>query len=242
MATVKAPDARKRARVVVCGNMIEPSLSNQDEVQDVVGVPSKKKDWSNYASGLDGTAMRMVLRLAGHHQWTVGSIDVKTAFLLAPRRGRGLLAVRPPRILVQAKIIDENELWLVDRALYGLQASPADWSCFRDHEMTSWTWSKLGRSFFLRVTEEPNLWQVVEQVTKTDDGSTVEADPEVALQVVGFLVVYVDDLMVVADGEVAGGLIEKVQATWTCSTPSWLSSTEPLKFCGFELLKGEKKF
>ena len=112
VATVKAPDARKRARAVVCGNHIEPSLSSQ-ELQDAVGRPSKKKDWSNYASGLDGTAMRMVLRLAGHSQWTVGSIDVKTltAFLLAPLGG--LLAVRPPRILIQAKLIDEDEVWLV---------------------------------------------------------------------------------------------------------------------------------
>lgn len=37
----------------------------------------------NYAGGIDGTALRCVLRLnVAHEQWSLATVDVKCAFLL----------------------------------------------------------------------------------------------------------------------------------------------------------------
>ena len=78
VTTIKAPHGRHRARVVICGNML--TAMNGDKEQ----TPVDKKD--NYASGVDGTAIRCVLRKAAHEKWGIAAVDVKGAFLLAPRK------------------------------------------------------------------------------------------------------------------------------------------------------------
>ena len=160
VTTVKAPHGKMKARLVVCGNMVEASVDAQTEDQEKEGLSeylNKAKSRDTYASGADAATIRATLRHAGDRGWGCASIDVRTAFLLAPRRGTGLLAVRPPKILVSANICSSNEMWLVDRALYGLQSSPSDWGAFRDGEMNHWTWSKGNRSF--RLEESRRSWQ-----------------------------------------------------------------------------------
>lgn len=130
VATVKAPNGRRKARVVVCGNMVEPSLDEQqaeiaaeaegDSNQGSRGSTyrTRAKGYEHYASGTDGTVIRAVLRKAAEERWQGATVDVRTAFLLAPRKGGGeTLIVRPPRILLEAGIIGESELWRVDKAL-----------------------------------------------------------------------------------------------------------------------------
>ena len=226
VATVKAPTGKKKARIVVCGNMIEASVDEQlQEVES--GHKTKKKTADCYASGIDGATVRSTLRKAGERAWEVATIDVRTAFLLAPRRCEaGILVVRPPRILVEAKLVPEDVVWRVDKALYGLQSSPADWGSFRDAEMTGWKWSRGDTECCLMATKEGNLWQICGR--KKGDGGpwTVE----------GHMVVYVDDLLITGEGPVVQSMLEKIQEKWTCSPPSWMSET-PIKFCGLEISK-----
>ena len=66
--TRKAGDGRRRARIVCCGNYMESRTG--DEV---------------YASGADATQLRAMLRVASLHNWHCLSLDVKSAFLLAPK-------------------------------------------------------------------------------------------------------------------------------------------------------------
>ena len=118
-------------------------------------------------------------------------------------------------------------MWVVDRALYGLQTSPSDWSVFRDGKMGSWTWSKGDRSFRLECTREPNLWRIKE---KSVDGTDVT---------VGHILVYVDDMLVTGETEVIESYLDHVRGVWQCSPPEWLSRDGPaVKFCGFELKEG----
>lgn len=67
----------------------------------------------------------------------MGTGDVKTAVLLAPRpdEQERLLVARPPRILVDAGICKESELWEISHAVYGLNDAPANWSAVRDSEL-----------------------------------------------------------------------------------------------------------
>ena len=231
VATIKSPDGRRKARIVVCGNLVEPSLDEQlsenDSEHDGQGVAAfrtKKRTFDTYASGVDGTTVRATLRKAAAMKWSAATTDVRTAFLLAPRREQhGVLVVKPPRVLVDANIISADEYWLVTRALYGLQTSPADWSVFRDNSMQSWSWRRGEATCMLRSTPEPNLWQVVEKEGEGD------------ARVRGYLVVYVDDVLAVGPRDVIESTLAMIQRTWKCAEPSWITDPGGLKFCGFEI-------
>ena len=94
-----------------------------------------------YAGGIDALTFRIILAYVSQFSdWTACSLDIKTAFLNAPVRGGGqingnadpLIIVRPPFILVQLGLLQNNHRWLVRRALYGLKTSPCDWAQHRD--------------------------------------------------------------------------------------------------------------
>ena len=132
---------------------------------------------------MDGTTVRATLRKTAAMGWSAATTDVRAAFLLAPRREQhGVLVVKPPKVLIDAHIVDPDEYWLVTRALYGLQTSPADWSVFRDSSMQSWSWRRGSATCMLRSTAEPNLWQILER------------EPEKGEKVSGYLVVYMSTM------------------------------------------------
>ena len=62
-----------RARAVICGNMTSPTA---DPAPGPAG---------SYASGADGTLIRCAVRRAAHKGWMMSALDVKSAFLQAPR-------------------------------------------------------------------------------------------------------------------------------------------------------------
>lgn len=155
VTTVQAPNGRRRARAVICGNLVA-SLNGSTEKE-----PGDEP--STYAGGVDGTALRSVFRKAAHEGFTIGTVDVKTAFLLAPRQeGRKLLITRPPRVMVEAGVRRSDEYWLVDGAMYGLDSSRSDWAAFRDHAMSGFRWSENGKTFKLVRTPEQNIWAICE--------------------------------------------------------------------------------
>ena len=228
VATIKAPDGKYKARVVVCGNRVESSVDGQEDGAEESMFASKEKTFDHYAAGIDGPTIRATLRHAGQRNWQGAVTDVKTAFLLAPRRASsGLLVVKPPKVLVEAQVIPPEELWSVSKALYGLQSSPADWSHYRDKELSSWRWKRGGLSYSLRQSSESNLWAIC-------------VDAGQSKKVVGRLVVYVDDLLVLGEDETVTSVLEEVQRHWTCSSPEYLGAESKVKFCGFELRKTEK--
>ena len=61
----------------------------------------------------------------------------------------------PPKLLVQAGICPPDERWVIQKAAYGLEASPADWSSFRDQRVKKFEWSSNGRAFWMRQMVEP---------------------------------------------------------------------------------------
>ena len=72
----KGGTGAKRARAVICGNMATPGADP----------PPENSPGGAYASGADGTLIRAAIRQAAHQEWRVSSLDVKSAFLQAPRR------------------------------------------------------------------------------------------------------------------------------------------------------------
>ena len=217
--TIKAPNGRHRSRIVICGNMVEDMHS---------GEPSRGADKQElYAGGVDGVSARCVFKKAAHCQWEIATVDVKCAFLLAPRQcSKRLLLTRPPRVFVDAGICQKDEVWEVSTALYGLETSPADWSLYRDSIISKLKWEQDGRECRLQRTTEQNLWKLCSRpLGKTEADETED----------GFVIVYVDDILATAPHDRLEGLFARIREEWTTSDPEWVSTKGWVKFLGYEL-------
>eukprot|EP00438_Fugacium_kawagutii_P034696 Skav231167 [mRNA] locus=scaffold3252:295373:295996:+ [translate_table: standard] len=70
-----------------------------------------------YAGGTGATEERSILRKASLHQWDSLILNIKTAFLRAPRdHSREIVIVQPPNIFFSAGLCEPGTLWLVDRS------------------------------------------------------------------------------------------------------------------------------
>ena len=209
--TIKAPSGRRKARIVICGNRIEKADGGQQSVE-----VEKSSPFSTHAGGADGTLLRCLTRKAAAEDWTVASLDVATAFLLAPRRAASqcLLIMKPPRILIEAGICDEGDLWRIENALYGLQSSPADWSSYRNNVLGKLRWMFGTEEFHLVRTSEQNLWKILptkEPINKEDVAQ-------------GYVALYVDDVMAVGNQGLVDSFLAKIQEVWKCSKPEYVST------------------
>ena len=85
-------------------------------------------------------------------------------------------------------------------ALYGLAESPKDWGSYRDGRLRTMTWRKEGQRFHVEATAEAHIWKVV---------CSLEGD-ETTTEVVAYIGVYVDDLMVSARKDVLDSVLEEL--------------------------------
>ena len=149
------------------------------------------------------------MKLAAEREWCLKPIDLKAAFLQAPKRSvkTRTTLVQPPRLVVELGLARAGEWWSVQGALYGLVESPKDWSVHRDQELPLLRWNINGAQYKLVQMEELHLWMVtpVEMTSSWKPGSQ------------GFFATYVDDFLVGAPQEQADAMLEAVQKRWTCS-------------------------
>ena len=112
VATVKPP-GRRKGRIVVCGNFASEKASDTS------------------IGGVCAVALRGTIHAAALNDWSLGTVDVKGAFLQTPRRETGKISVvQPPALLVQTGLAEHGEMWRVHHALYGYVESPSDWGHF----------------------------------------------------------------------------------------------------------------
>ena len=138
------------------------------------------------------------------------------------------MIVVPPKILVLAGVCNPGERWRVHKALYGFPSSPARWSVHRDETFRKFQWfggrvDGEGSRFFLEQTPEGNLWKVFEESPKGVKGC------------VGHIIVYVDDVMIMAPAAVRAGFLGRLKREWNISTPEEVQRDSWVRFCGFEL-------
>ena len=233
---LKPPDAKKRARIVGCGNYVELRDRNQERASSLSSpVTDRVYDRKAlYASGLDMDALRIQLRFsAGQPNWTALMTDVRTAFLLAPARSRGdsrrRVVLIPPKALVKAGLVSESDRFLIIKAVYGLAESPGDWSVFRDSTMKVFEWhTRTGGHRRLRqLVAEPSLWFVVE----VQSNSEMQEPTILAL-----LGVYVDDILLTGVREELDDFYQALAGLWKLADPSWLE--DGIKFCGIQIELG----
>ena len=133
--TRKSGSGAYGSRAVICGNDAGPDNNE------------------HYAGGVDGQQVRTMVRLGALKQWQIGCADIRTAFLNAPRRdNKRLIAMEIPSACRKLQLAGHQEIWLVDKALYGygLTTSPHDWGLHRDEVMPTISWHRQreGREVF----------------------------------------------------------------------------------------------
>ena len=174
----------------------------------------------------------VVLKRAAEEQWKATVLDIRVAFLNAPldeqQETPTMVVLKPPALLIKTGHVKHNEYYLAQKAMYGLRQSPRCWGLHRDGVLRSMN-SDEGHHL-VQSAAEPNLWAILKGEAKNDD---VEGG-----ELKGFLLVYVDDLMVVGDGGTIEVITKMLQAEWETSPPEEVNTKDKVKLLGMELKKG----
>ena len=216
--TRKAPDGKYRSRAVICGNYAQ---ENPETI--------------NYAGGADAVQCRALVRISASKGWQLSGTDIKVAFLNAPKRdATRITACEAPTVFKRLGLANEHSVWVVERALYGLPSSPRDWSIHRDQEIPLMKWTRrvggVERHGRFAASGDENLWRLLE--VEKESGRE---------HWVGLMSVYVDDILIGAEGEARDAAMQSLAETWSISPIEHATAAAPLRFCGFEITKDENE-
>ena len=200
---------RRKTRFVGCGNHI----------------PGGQEDMDLFAAGIDSTSLRTMLAYTIGRPWSYGTTDIRQAFVLAPWRGQRV-ALQPPAIAHELGLAEVGDYWLVEMALYGLRQSPALWSQFRDEQLAQARFTAVinGKEEELKVVQmitDNQIWKIVR--------CEGDQDP------LGFVMVYIDDLLVNALPQAMEAFYSWVAARWECDGLDVLEQGHPIRFLGMEM-------
>ena len=117
---MKAVWSKKEGGVPKCRGVICGNFQAKDPTEQV---------WTAQA---DTASVMCGLRLAQLRGWDVGKLDIKGAFMYAPLPADMHVVVRPPRSWQMMGLVPHGTLWTVQKAVYGLRASPRAWGIERD--------------------------------------------------------------------------------------------------------------
>ena len=132
----------------------------------------------------------------------------------------------PKYAMIQPKVIRDSgdfgeELWMVQRPLYGLRESPMIWSEFRNSKLRQIKIDHNGRRLGLRqAVSESELWVLQDEET---------------LELYGLLVVYVDDLMYMSTQPLVEKLHNQIKALWPTSNLEWVDAKRGVRYLGVEI-------
>ena len=112
--------------------------------------------------------------------------------------------VRPPQILVQLGLIREGVFWKLQKVLYGLRSGPKKWGDHRDEVLKRMKVSveKGNRTQTARCEaceNCANIWKIIEED-----------------KIVGYFLVYVDDVLIVGPQEWVKATIAAFKEQWEC--------------------------
>ncbi|CAE7439048.1 RE1 [Symbiodinium microadriaticum] len=204
--TTAGERCRRKCRMVIWGNHI--ARDGEDQA-------------SLYAAGTSTDALRLALSLAASKRWLAAIADITSAFLLAEwPPGMPRYALTQPKVIRDSGNYGSG-LWVVQRPLYGLRESPAIWSEFRNSKLRQIKINFRGRTLGLKqAVSESELWLLQDEQTK---------------ELHGLLVVYVDDLMYLAEGPVVESLHKAIMAMWPISNLEWIDGAKSVRYLGVEI-------
>ena len=215
----KKPGPKRRFRIVACGNYAEKTSDD------------------TYAAGADAVSVRYALKKAAESSWSGVVIDVKTAFLNAPLYESELaeeaVVIKPPSLLLKLGFARQGEYYKAEKAIYGLRQSPKRWGDFRDQRMLDMVTPS--GYYFRQSVAEPNMWKVLKKTAENEE------QDEILGELHGLILVYVDDMLILALLEVLEEVISTIQKEWATSAPEYLRRGK-IKYLGMELYETDQGF
>ena len=138
------------------------------------------------------------------------------------------MALQPPAIAYELGLAEPGDYWFVLMSIYGLRESPALWSKFRDEQLRQASWTatideKEEKLRLIQMVTDDQVWQIVRQ----------EGDQTP----LGFIMVYVDDILVNSHPEAMTSFYQWVASRWECDSLDVLSEDHPIRFLGMEMHK-----
>ena len=263
--TIKAPDGRRKCRLVACGNFLG---SNEDSKQ------AHKQ--AVYTASIGIETLRMGLTYSARRSHTLVTLDIKAAFLnaqLLPRdrsaaervaeanigarmepnsfegpntseageasySRKEVVALIPPRKLVTKGVFTPQNRLMVRKAVYGLDQdqAPRDWAFLRDSTLPTLKVVCGPKAYKLfRSYSDDNIWLLAQSEPRLGFAAS-ESDCQ-GDGVEGWLAIYVDDVLVAAERELAWAAVRTIQACWQCSSPEELKhdGQQQIRFLGMDL-------
>ena len=108
--------------------------------------------------------------------------------------------------------------------MYGYRKSPRLWGNHRDKTLLKMIIDYFEGFLVLRpLVSEPNLWRVLYQQ---------EGQPDLLM---GLMIVYVDDLLILSNDQVGDLLVKHIQSHWELSPPERIQAEPGTRFLGAEL-------
>jgi len=176
------------------------------------------------ASVPDATTIRTIVALAGGHQWSVLSGDVKGAFLKAPVPDGQSFLIRFPRIWEELGVVCADTLYESSVAMYGRRESPRWWTLHRNRKF---------RDLVITTKYGVNL-RLVQGLVDSNVFKAVDANGVVH----AYVVAYVDDLLITGpDQDELTSILDEIEELWELSSRHLVTPTngEELTFLGYEL-------
>ena len=157
--------------------------------------------------------------------------------------------VTPPPILVKMDIVKPNAVWHVKKAIYGLREAPRLWQQERDQKLRDLEFMYKDKfAHLVQSHTHPSLWFIAEGPRVSTQGiplfdHSLRSDEWTARlhdhHILGYVGVYVDDLLIAGHRSLNDSLIKAVQQVWKTSTPEHLGPDPDcvpvLRFLGMNL-------
>ena len=191
-----------------------------------------------------------MLSLSCSAETTWSSIDITSAFLNADIHDDDTVLVTPPPILVKMDIVKPNTVWHVKKAIYGLREAPRLWQQERDQKLRDLEFMYKGKACSSCPKLYPSKPMVhcrrcprvstpgippFDHCLRSDEWTARLHDH----QILGYVGVYVDDLLIAGPRSLNDSMIRAVQEVWKTSAPEHLGPDADcvpvLRFLGMNL-------
>ena len=224
-------DYKHKSRLVICGNF------------------AAWGEHSTTTTNLDAPLLRLMLSLACSADTTWSSIDITSDVLNADTHDDDTVLVTPPPILVEMDTVKPNTVWQVKKAIYGLREAPRLWQKERDQKLRDLEFKYNDKLAHLVQSHiHPSLWFIAEgplvehQWIPPFDHSLRSDEWTARLhdhRILGYVGVYVDDLLIAGPRSLNDAMITAVQDVWKTSQPEHLGPDADcvpvLRFLGMNL-------
>ena len=121
-----------------------------------------------------------------------------------------LIAMNIPVVFRKLKLAENNQVWLIDKILYGLTTSPRDCGLYRDETIPTIKWTRLRENRAVngcsKKSPDEHVWRLEETDCETGQMSWT-----------GLMLVSVDDLLVVAENGALEAATKAIGDVWAIS-------------------------